>query len=129
MKETRYFFVPDAAQTNELPEEEAQHALKVLRLKEGDELMLMDGQGTFFEARVTVASGKHCYYEVTQALPQERPWKGRIHLAIAPTKMMDRMEWLVEKVISLLGTSGCSPMRSVPRKPGCIFKPMEYKAV
>ena len=97
MKETRYFFVPDAAQTNELPEEETQHALKVLRLKEGDELMLMDGQGTFFEARVTVASGKHCYYEVTQALPQERPWKGRIHLAIAPTKMMDRMEWLVEK--------------------------------
>ena len=97
MKETRYFFVPDAAHSHELPEEEAQHALKVLRLKEGDELMLMDGQGTFFEACVTVASGKHCCYEVTQKLPQERPWKGRVHLAIAPTKMMERMEWMAEK--------------------------------
>ena len=97
MKETRYFYAPDAASRYELPEEEAQHALKVLRLKEDDELVLMDGKGTFYEARVTSVSGRHCCYEVVSALPQERPWAGRIHLAIAPTKMMERMEWLVEK--------------------------------
>lgn len=97
MKETRYFYVPDAATCSELPEEEAQHALKVLRLKEGDEMMLMDGKGCFYEARVLSATGKHCYYEVMNASPQCRQWEGHIHLAIAPTKMMERMEWLAEK--------------------------------
>jgi 16S rRNA (uracil1498-N3)-methyltransferase len=97
MKETRFFYVPDAEKLTELPAEEANHAIKVLRLKEGDELMLMDGQGTFFRAVVTAASGKHCLYHVEETLPQRRAWKGHLHLAIAPTKMMERMEWLVEK--------------------------------
>lgn len=97
MKETRYFYVPQAPERNELPEEEAQHALRVLRLKEGDEMMLMDGQGTFYRAEVTMASSKHCLYAILETMPQERMWNGRLHLAIAPTKMMERMEWLVEK--------------------------------
>ena len=97
MKETRYFYVPDAATSRELPEEEAQHALKVLRLKEGDEMMLMDGKGVFYEARVLSAAGKHCYYEVVNTSTQCRQWEGSIHLAIAPTKMMERIEWLAEK--------------------------------
>ena len=50
MKETRYFYTPNALESNELPEEEAQHALRVLRLVAGDDIMLMDGQGTFYEA-------------------------------------------------------------------------------
>lgn len=97
MKEERFFYVPDAAACSELPEEEANHAVRVLRLKEGDELMLMDGEGTFFRAVVTMTSGKHCYYSVEETLPQSRPWRGNLHLAIAPTKMMERMEWLAEK--------------------------------
>ncbi len=97
MKEARYFYVPEAAQSNELPAEEAQHALRVLRLKSGDELFLMDGQGTFYEAEVTLASSKKCMYAIRRTLPQQKTWQGRIHLAIAPTKMMERMEWLAEK--------------------------------
>ncbi|MCR5680398.1 MAG: 16S rRNA (uracil(1498)-N(3))-methyltransferase [Prevotella sp.] len=97
MKEERYFYVPTVALSGELPEEEATHALRVLRLKAGDELMLMDGQGTFYQASVAAASGKHCLYHVEQAIPQEHTWPGHLHLAIAPTKMMERMEWLVEK--------------------------------
>lgn len=97
MKEERYFYVPQAATANALPDEEAAHALRVLRLKGGDEMVLMDGEGTFYRARVSLASNKHCLYEIEQALPQQRTWSGRIHLAIAPTKMMERMEWLVEK--------------------------------
>ena len=50
MKETRYFYVPDAAIQQQLPEEEAQHAIRVLRMKEGDEMMLMDGKGAFYRA-------------------------------------------------------------------------------
>lgn len=97
MKETRYFFVPDAARCSQLPEEEAQHATRVLRLKEGDAMVLMDGQGTFYDAEVTFASSHRCSYRVTQAHPQSRPWPGHLHLAMAPTKMMERTEWLAEK--------------------------------
>ena len=44
MKESRYFFVPDAENQTELPTDEAMHAMRVLRLKSGDELFLMDGE-------------------------------------------------------------------------------------
>lgn len=97
MKEVRFFYVPDAAQVNELPADEAMHAMRVLRLKGGDELFLMDGVGNFYRAQVTIAATHHCYYEILEVLPQERQWKGHFHLAIAPTKMMDRIEWMVEK--------------------------------
>jgi 16S rRNA (uracil1498-N3)-methyltransferase len=101
MKETRFFYVPDAASKGELPEEEAAHALRVLRLKEGDEMVLMDGQGTFYRAEVTMASGKHCIYAIRETMPQQPAWRGHFHLAIAPTKMMERMEWLVEKATEM----------------------------
>lgn len=45
MKEVRFFYVPDAATQTELPQEEATHALRVLRIQAGDELFLMDGKG------------------------------------------------------------------------------------
>lgn len=101
MKETRYFYVPCASQRNELPEDEAQHAIRVLRLKEGDEMVLMDGEGTFYQAEVSLANNKHCFYNIVEAMPQARQWSGRVHLAIAPTKMMERMEWLVEKATEI----------------------------
>jgi len=97
MKEERYFYVPKASAQSELPEEEATHALRVLRLKEGDEMMLMDGAGMFFRAAVSMTSGKHCFYHILETLPQLRTWQGHLHLAIAPTKMMERIEWLAEK--------------------------------
>ena len=98
MKEARYFYVPGAAQATELPPEEARHAVSVLRLKAGDEIFLMDGMGTFYQANVTLESTKHCMYDIVKALPQQKTWKGHVHLAIAPTKMMDRMEWMLEKM-------------------------------
>jgi 16S rRNA (uracil1498-N3)-methyltransferase len=101
MKEVRFFYVPDAANCTELPEEEATHALRVLRLKAGDEMMLMDGKGNYYRAEVTLAHTHHCCYAIKDVLPQERQWKGRVHLAIAPTKMMDRIEWMVEKAVEI----------------------------
>ncbi len=59
MKEARYFYAPDAQVSNELPAEEAAHALRVLRLAVGDELFLIDGKGSFYRAEVTMAAGKH----------------------------------------------------------------------
>ena len=97
MKEARYFYVPEAEIRNELPEEEAMHALRVLRLKSGDEMFLMDGKGTFYRAIVTLAATKRCLYEITEKIPQRPVWNGHLHIAVGPTKMMDRMEWFVEK--------------------------------
>ena len=97
MKETRFFYVPDADQQQELPPAEAMHAMRVLRLKSGDELFLMDGVGNYFRAVVTIAATHNCYYDIVERLPQTRQWQGHVHLAIAPTKMLDRIEWLVEK--------------------------------
>ena len=101
MKEVRYFYVPDAANQVELPAEEATHALRVLRLKGGDEIFLMDGEGFFYRAEVTAASSKRCLYEIKENMPQQRAWKGHIHLAIAPTKMMERIEWMAEKATEI----------------------------
>lgn len=97
MKESRYFFVPDAAVQKELPTDEAMHAMRVLRLKMGDEIFLMDGKGSFFKAQITIAATHHCYYEILEQQAQSPQWEGHLHLAIAPTKMMERMEWMVEK--------------------------------
>ena len=101
MKEVRFFYAPDAATSTELPQEEAMHALRVLRLKAGDEMMLMDGKGSFYRAEVTLAHTHHCCYEIKESLPQQPQWKGRVHLAIAPTKLMDRIEWMTEKAVEI----------------------------
>jgi len=101
MKEIRYFYVPDASTSQELPADESMHALRVLRMKPGDEMMLMDGNGNFYRAELTLTQTKHCLYDIKEVIPQERQWKGNVHLAIAPTKLMDRMEWMIEKVIEI----------------------------
>ena len=95
------FYTPDIAVSPELPEEEAGHCLRVLRLGVGDEVMLADGKGTFYRAAISAASGKRCQVRVTETLPQEPFWKGRFHLAMAPTKNMDRTEWLAEKATEM----------------------------
>ena len=97
MKEVRYFYVPNASEVSELPQEEATHALRVLRLKDGDEMFLMDGVGAFYRATVTMANNKHCFYQIEETSHPEKTWHNRIHLAVAPTKMIERMEWLAEK--------------------------------
>ncbi len=101
MKEIRFFYVPEAQTANELPIDEAMHALRVLRLQTGDEMMLMDGQGNYYRAEITLAHTKHCFYEIKEILPQPRQWAGHLHLAIAPTKMMERMEWMTEKGVEI----------------------------
>ncbi|MCO6025159.1 16S rRNA (uracil(1498)-N(3))-methyltransferase [Prevotella cerevisiae] len=97
MKEDHFFYVPDAGSLTELPFEEAMHAMRVLRLKSGDEIFLMDGVGNFYRAEITLTATRRCLYKIQEPLPQEQAWKGHIHLAIAPTKVMDRIEWMAEK--------------------------------
>lgn len=99
MKEVRFFY--DTQITGALPEEEAKHVVRVLRMKEGDQINLMDGRGTFYTAEITTASNHHCLYKIVKEEKQDRAWDGSIHVAVAPTKLNDRIEWLVEKATEI----------------------------
>lgn len=95
------FYTPDIATCPELPEEEAGHCLRVLRLGVGDEVMLADGKGCFYKAVISAATGKRCQVKVLEKTEQQPFWKGHLHLAMAPTKNMDRIEWFVEKATEI----------------------------
>ena len=101
MKEQRYFYVPNASEVNELPDKEAQHATRVLRLRENDEIFLLDGRGDIFRAEITDITNKRCQYSIIDKTHQDKYWQRDIHIAIAPTKMMERMEWMVEKATEI----------------------------
>lgn len=80
-----------------LNEEESRHALKALRLKTGDMLHVIDGKGGRYFCKI-VNDKKNCEYEVLeQSHKDSRPFS--VHIAIAPTKNQDRMEWFVEKAV------------------------------
>lgn len=95
------FYTPDIVNTQELPEEEAGHCLRVLRLGIGDEVMLTDGRGFFYQAVIAAATQKRCMVKIVSKTEQEPFWGGHLHLALAPTKNMDRMEWLAEKATEI----------------------------
>lgn len=95
------FYTPDIETSHELPEEEAAHALRVLRLQPGDEVMLTDGKGNFHRARISLAAHKRCLVDLLETLPQPPLWSGHLHIALAPTKNMDRTEWFAEKATEI----------------------------
>ncbi len=92
------FFAPDITETLELPESDSRHAVKVLRMREGDELQVIDGRGTAYTCRLADAHPKHASVEIISSTPMPLPWPQQLAVAVAPTKHMDRMEWLVEKM-------------------------------
>lgn len=100
MKEQRFFYHPTPLDM-ELPQDEAAHATRVLRMQAGDDICLMDGKGKFYDAIITEASNHHCRYKITATNPRQPEWQEMIHLAVAPTKNLDRMEWLAEKATEI----------------------------
>ena len=95
------FYAPDIANRQELPAEEAAHCARVLRMSEGDKIMITDGQGCFYEAELTLVSPKHCRVAILNKKYPAPLWQGHLHLALAPTKNMDRIEWLAEKATEI----------------------------
>lgn len=97
MKEIHLFYAPEIADKRELPQEESHHAVRVLRHTEGDNIFICDGNGNFYRAVIAVASPKKCTVNILETFEEQKWWKGEIALAVAPTKNMDRLEWLAEK--------------------------------
>lgn len=104
------FFAPDIEQTLTLPEIESQHAVRVLRLKEGDEIEVVDGRGTLYKCNITLAHSKHCGVEITERVSMAPHWGNKIVLCVAPTKNLDRIEWLAEKCTEM-GMDRLVPVR------------------
>lgn len=80
-----------------LPEEESKHCIRVLRMVEGDELHLTDGQGTMHRCKVVDANAKRCTVEVVESIAEYEKLPYRLTMAVAPTKNIDRFEWFLEK--------------------------------
>jgi RNA methyltransferase, RsmE family len=95
------FYTPDISSNPELPEEEARHCIRVLRLAEGAEIGLTDGKGYFYKAIIEQANPKHCLVSIKETKQQPSLWPFHLHIAVAPTKHIDRLEWFAEKATEI----------------------------
>ena len=95
------FYSPDITPSAlcTLDPEESRHAVRVLRMRQGDPIDVTDGRGALHHCTILEASEKGC---VVQPLTSDlRPPTSDLHLAVAPTKNPSRMEWLVEKAVEM----------------------------
>ncbi|MDR3651356.1 MAG: 16S rRNA (uracil(1498)-N(3))-methyltransferase [Paludibacter sp.] len=95
------FYVPNLASGTVLPEEESQHAVKVLRMQVGDTITVVDGVGGFYTASITNPHPKHCTFKITETILEFGKRDYKLHIAIAPTKNVERLEWFIEKATEI----------------------------
>lgn len=95
------FYSADILDNGVLPESESAHCCRVLRLKEGDIIHVIDGKGHDCECRIVEAHSKHTRVDILGVTEEHPHWQYDITLAVAPTKNIDRMEWLVEKGVEI----------------------------
>ena len=94
-----------------LSEEESRHAVKVLRLMEGDTLHITDGKGNLYRCEVASAHQKHCLVRVVERFEEFEKLPYRLTMAVAPTKNIDRYEWFLEKATEI-GVAAFVPLVS-----------------
>ena len=96
------FYTPDISEeTYTLNEIESKHCIKVLRLNTNDQIELIDGKGSFYEAKIMDPNPKKCKIEITKTIHEFGKRNHYLHIAIAPTKNMDRFEWFLEKATEI----------------------------
>lgn len=96
------FYTPDITLPEYvLNEEESKHCVRVLRLSVGDQIILIDGKGGWYEAEILLDHPKKCQVKITREQQEngKRPYS--LHMAVAPTKNMDRLEWFAEKATEI----------------------------
>ncbi len=84
-----------------LDESESRHAVAVMRMKEGDPVHLVDGKGGLYQAVIALAHPKRCTLSILSSQQNFEQRNHSLHIAIAPTKSIDRMEWFCEKATEL----------------------------
>jgi len=96
------FYTPDInADTYVLSEEESKHCTKVLRLGIGTHVHLIDGRGGLYEAEIVNESKKSVSLQVVHTQLEYQKRNHHLHIAVAPTKNIDRLEWFLEKATEI----------------------------
>ena len=104
------FYAPDIDCSPFLPESDSQHCCRVLRMQTGDEIEIIDGRGYLYRCRIVNAHSKRTEVETLERVALPPVWPCHITVAVAPTKHLDRMEWLVEKLVEI-GVDRIVPVR------------------
>ena len=84
-----------------LSEEESKHCINVLRMKENEELLLVNGIGGLYTAKISTAHSKKCEVDILSAQQDYQKRNFQLHIACAPTKNIDRFEWFLEKATEI----------------------------
>jgi 16S rRNA (uracil1498-N3)-methyltransferase len=84
-----------------LNEEESFHCIKVLRMKVGDAIEMIDGKGNFYQGEIADANPKACSVIIKNVIHDFGKRNYHLHIAIAPTKNIDRFEWFLEKATEI----------------------------
>ena len=96
------FYTPDIQTTTyQLDEEESKHCIKVLRLKNGDQVNLIDGKGGLYLAEIIDEHPKRTVLNIIDTKKEYGKRNHHLHIAVAPTKNIDRFEWFLEKATEI----------------------------
>ena len=104
------FYSPDIETSLCLPESDSKHCSRVLRMKPGDRVVVVDGKGNRFVCSLLDNNPHRTQVEIVERQTIEPVWKNKICIMVAPTKLNDRMEWLVEKLVEV-GVDCIVPIR------------------
>lgn len=106
------FYVPNISGAEVLLDEtESKHAIRVLRLQTGDFVKIVDGAGGLFKAEIADANQKKCRLTITESDRNFGKRNFHLHVAIAPTKNNERLEWFLEKAAEI-GINEITPLIS-----------------
>lgn len=104
------FYTPDiSGKSYTLDETESKHCVRVLRLEKGDQITLVDGRGGFFTAEIADPNPKRCAVNVVNSELNFGLRNFQVHIAMAPTKNIERMEWFLEKATEI-GINRVTPL-------------------
>lgn len=96
------FYTPDlSGNSYTLDETESKHCVRVLRLEKGDEITLVDGRGGYYLAKIDDPNPKRCAVKIIQTELNFGKTNFQVHIAIAPTKNIERIEWFLEKATEI----------------------------
>ena len=98
------FYTPDIDPSHPqyfLSEEESKHCIRVLRLEAGAEVQLIDGRGGFYTAEIKDAHPKRTILQITNIVTEFNKRNHYLHIAVAPTKNIERLEWFLEKATEI----------------------------
>ncbi|HTF06155.1 MAG TPA: 16S rRNA (uracil(1498)-N(3))-methyltransferase [Bacteroidia bacterium] len=97
-----FFYQPDlSGEFIYLDEDESKHAIRVLRMTIGEQVEIVDGKGIRAVAEVTKDHPKRCELRIVSRKTEESPRNYYLHIAVAPTKNIERIEWFVEKAVEI----------------------------